>query len=549
MRFESSNAVVTPGAGAVSPVFNPYHEWLGLEVGLTRPDFYQLLELAEFETDPQTIRAAAARALARVRSRRPGDRAAAWANLLDEIEAAKHCLTDPEERAKYGRQRRASGAQDETAPAVFVPTGLTGPLVLAGTEPTNPLTNASSLAADDPMAPYVPLAEFSVGPPAPGEFAARPTVATPPAVPLPPSAAFEGEEPGRETIESAPPLPAATDLRDRTTGKKTVRRRRDRAPLLVSLAAGFMLAGIAGWYAFFLRPSAEEKAADEVLGDVSVLPPQPATKRRTIRRPNRRTSCRPPLRPSPPHSRIRPGRHTGPVESESPPDTEPIARPTETLPAKTPVQTPELAAKGTQTQPAEPSPAMPPPGPPPSAAEAARFEAAIRSLRQALGERDYGLADAALARAAALARGDAEKSRVERLQTLARYAQDFHLALREATRTLKGGTELRVGNSTVVSVVEAGPRQLVIHMNGANLRYGLDELPLGLAAAIAETATLDASDPANLARKAAFVAASPKADARAKEKVRSWLSEALPQLPEAKLIAAALAEFESPPSD
>lgn len=84
--------------------FNPYHEWLELDAQLKQPNYYQLLGVDQQEVDTQKIAAAADRALSKVRSIRPGARAPEWAKLLDEMAAARHCLTDPTRRAEYDRQ-------------------------------------------------------------------------------------------------------------------------------------------------------------------------------------------------------------------------------------------------------------------------------------------------------------------------------------------------------------------------------------------------------------------------------------------------------------
>ena len=81
--------------------FNPYHEWLGLSADVASPNYYQLLGLAEREPDLEKIAVAGDRALARVRSFRPGSHAKAWSELLDEIYAAKTCLLEPEVKAEY----------------------------------------------------------------------------------------------------------------------------------------------------------------------------------------------------------------------------------------------------------------------------------------------------------------------------------------------------------------------------------------------------------------------------------------------------------------
>ena len=96
----------TPMATSPAQKFSGYHEWLGLDPAIARPDYYQLVALDPSERDADTIRAAADRAISKVRACRPGPRAAQWAALLDELKAAKDCLTNPGKRAEYDRKLR-----------------------------------------------------------------------------------------------------------------------------------------------------------------------------------------------------------------------------------------------------------------------------------------------------------------------------------------------------------------------------------------------------------------------------------------------------------
>ncbi|MBM3998776.1 MAG: hypothetical protein FJ297_04380 [Planctomycetes bacterium] len=80
---------------------NPYRDWLGIDASIVDPDYYQLLGVDPDEPDSERIRAAADRALIRVRSFRPGPHAARWAELLDALKQVKLELTDPTARAAY----------------------------------------------------------------------------------------------------------------------------------------------------------------------------------------------------------------------------------------------------------------------------------------------------------------------------------------------------------------------------------------------------------------------------------------------------------------
>jgi len=87
----------------MSDPFNAYHEWLGLPSDATSPTYYQILGLAELESDAGKIAQAGDRALTRVRGFRPGQHAKEWSRLLDEINAAKSCLLDAVVKKEYDR--------------------------------------------------------------------------------------------------------------------------------------------------------------------------------------------------------------------------------------------------------------------------------------------------------------------------------------------------------------------------------------------------------------------------------------------------------------
>ena len=82
---------------------NPYQEWLGWSEP-SEPNYYNLLDLNRGEKDAVKIAAAADRAIAKVRSFRPGEHGKEWAKLLDEIGQAKAVLLDANARARYDEQ-------------------------------------------------------------------------------------------------------------------------------------------------------------------------------------------------------------------------------------------------------------------------------------------------------------------------------------------------------------------------------------------------------------------------------------------------------------
>ena len=179
--------------------FNPYHEWLGLDRSVKRPNHYQLLGLDPTEQNVQRIAEAASRAMAKVRSCRPGERGAQWAQLLEQVTTAATCLTDPGRRAEYDRQlgggSAAARAYNRPAPRSRVVPAAGGASAALPMQAPQGIPAAYSQGtpgpggALDPMAPVVPAGPAGVAPaygqtPGYGTSQAHPV----PAAPVYPSA-------------------------------------------------------------------------------------------------------------------------------------------------------------------------------------------------------------------------------------------------------------------------------------------------------------------------------------------------------------------------
>jgi len=76
------------------PPFDPYHQWLGIPSSDQPPHHYRLLGLQLFESDPDVISAAADRQMAFIKECATGPHAAASQKLLNELSAARVCLSD-----------------------------------------------------------------------------------------------------------------------------------------------------------------------------------------------------------------------------------------------------------------------------------------------------------------------------------------------------------------------------------------------------------------------------------------------------------------------
>jgi hypothetical protein len=85
--------------------FDPYRAWLQIPPDRRPPSYYDLLGVAEDESDPRRIEEAATERLARVRARALGDWGEHVTPLLNEISQALDCLSRPASRNAYDEKR------------------------------------------------------------------------------------------------------------------------------------------------------------------------------------------------------------------------------------------------------------------------------------------------------------------------------------------------------------------------------------------------------------------------------------------------------------
>ena len=96
--------------------FDAYHKWLGIPPEEQPPNHYRLLAIKVFEDDPDVIDSAADQRMAHLRSFQTGKKAELSQKLLNEVSSARVCLLNPNQRAAYDEQLRASLVESELAP-------------------------------------------------------------------------------------------------------------------------------------------------------------------------------------------------------------------------------------------------------------------------------------------------------------------------------------------------------------------------------------------------------------------------------------------------
>lgn len=158
-----------------------------------------------------------------------------------------------------------------------------------------------------------------------------------------------------------------------------------------------------------------------------------------------------------------------------------------------------------------PQPAPEPTPPPmPTPAERKELTRLAQTARLALGERNLDEADAMIAQALELARLPEHQQKLEALKQLAYYTREFWRAVDESLKGLSAVGELAI-NDTIISIVEARPNHLVIKVAGQVRRYSRNDMPGGLAMAVANH-WLNQDEPATRAVKGALYAVEKKGD-------------------------------------
>jgi len=522
----------------VADDFNPYQEWLGLPATAATPNHYALLGLTPFDVEPEHVRRAAVQCKSRVRSHRPGDRAAVWSRLLDELETAQRCLCDPAEKAAYDTRMqqsefspstiddRSDPPRDDvhvapvrnlmpptwpaTTPAEVAATAIPSAPDLASSPTQHPLLTPLAIPVAAPAtagsAAAVPVAAAlsSAASPAPSairnagipfavnrsnEFVVPQAVPSgaaaqllpPPAIPVPP-AQPDGEALPVEAIGAAAlltsPLPVESPAVSSQTGVAKFR------------AAGEVAQPTSSWTPAAIASVCGIGLAIVLLAGAIfwIWQTRPAEtaglgglKTPPVADPKLPTPVPPgeePRKPSPKPEPKPPVPNPEPMPRPEPPVTKPEP-PVKPEPPPKPI--PEPAPKP------EPKP-VPMPEPPlaPAATpeQTRQVQDALRQVRQRLADRDVPGAKAALADAQRLAGESSLKESVIPTEALVHYVSEFWSAVSTAMLKL-AGSEVQVGD-TKVFVIETGPDRILIRWAGRNRDFTKKTMPAGLARKIAK---------------------------------------------------------------
>ncbi len=212
----------------------------------------------------------------------------------------------------------------------------------------------------------------------------------------------------------------------------------------------------------------------------------------------------------------------------------PEAKPTTEMPVET---KPEPAKpEPTKPEPAKPEPTKPeppkpepkpeaPPGELPSQAEVLQLGKALQSAKAAVGEFNFAEADVELAKAEKLAKLPEHRNKLARLKEVKEYVKQFHERLVQAATGMEAAESFKIGSSTFVGMVDADQKQVILKIAGQSKTYQYSDLPVHLAAALADM-KLDGTDPVSRVVKGAYVACNKASTPTQLTSAKEWWDEA-----------------------
>lgn len=522
---------------------NPYHQWLGLDVQLAQPNYYELLGLDPGEQDSKKIAEAADHATSKVRSCRPGPHAAQWASLLDELKSAKNCLSDAGQRAQYDAQLgepSAATSQDnginaatQPAPAAAMP--LSNPVppasALYPAVPASPVADASNPM--DPMAP-VAVGEASTQPlvaQPTATPAAAPVAATPSAIdPMAPVALANSSESGpldsvvplggaatgniASPVATAQPVGAAVaqspeqvtlqsspveigEAKSNTLQASERRNESRRTITTIAIGIGMFLLSASIIY-FVINNFIGNKSGDEE-DSVAQGESDPDTKSGKNNKPDAKVVEKDPITPTP---------SPAPTPTPMP---EPKTNPTPTpmpapMPAPTPAPMPMPMPTPTPVPAPTPAPVpVPPPKPMVTPQEVLALSQAMKAAREALASKDPEAAAKEIAKAEKLKMSDEHMAMLGRLKKVTGLVQEFWETVDKARTEMTGLDEIILPTGNIIVVVESSPELLIVKINGVSRRFTRRQESTKFAVVLADR-ILSQEDPYSLLVKgAAFV--------------------------------------------
>jgi len=480
----------------VPDTFNPYSEWLGVNVAGQTPNHYQLLGLNPSETDAEVIARAADTAMARVRRVRPGAHLAEWSRLLDYLTATKACLLDPASRTAYDNSLQ-NPMPVATPPNAWSSAPVASPPSYFNAPP--PSIEPASFSAAPTAVEERPRSPFPVGYSQPPVYAQPGSSALPPPapmdilpeMPMPP----EPEPVAFSPLENAP-SPVAAAPKPAEPAKSSGLR-------LLLVGVGLLVVAVAAIAGARSYRQTQLAARNEAVAPKEPEPVQEVAAV-TPKKPPKKTLKKDPAKP----------------QAEEPTIEKPKAADLEAQKAKEDAEKAEAEKKKAEAekaaeeqkkadadkQKAEAEKEKPPVDP----EKAKAFAEAIANVKAALAERDMDAAAKYLKTVSANVQSQEDQDQLDRVGTMHENLKQFWKGIRASMAKLQSTEELVVNKDNHIIVVESGPDMLTIKAEGRLQRFRAATLPFPLIMLLVDQ--YFGKDPGSKAVVATFLAVDPNGD-------------------------------------
>jgi hypothetical protein len=446
-----------------------------------RWNLYTVLGLDELIDDRTAVAAAVEAAIGSLKIADRTKNPESFEQIVKIVRQARATLLDEEKKAAYDKQlsallRKADG-EAVAAKAEESDSAKLQSLLPPG-DPTTPFSMSDYLRAPIAESPQETVAEREF---ALSEFMREAT-----------KAVITSAAPTTAAASQPPLLNASSPSSRRTSNaskqiQAQIRRNRQRKNLIASatvLGVAFFIIGIAVW--MYLKNTAAENARlasnplpsmnAELLsntGENENNDSEPSSKRMNLGFGNQKSTT--PVGELP----------TMGSKTDDPPMSEP---PTVDQSIKESPNSPMPSPSTQEPTASEPIPVMVPetaPPPEPSEADQKNWTETLTAARQAMIDRDFKTFDSLIEKAYKIPHREETETKLQRLDILGQAFSKGYMAFLNEIGKRKGAEDLAIGSTVTVAIVENTGTALIIREAGGNKAYKYDELPMGIALALA----------------------------------------------------------------
>lgn len=530
---------------------DPFQRYLGLTPGNRSLTLYQLIGVADGESDPNKLKAAFQKVALELKQADRSIDPEGWKTVVERVKKAQAVLLSPEANAKYYADLKTRVAavpptelKVESAPlpnpisdlTPFLPTGDPGAAL-----DINLLETSTAVATAPWFAPNEVRMQ-SLANEISGLSTPQPTFGG--------SSSFGNSPAFGNSAVGSPAMNVTKPLLKKPTRAKSSPLSRA-MPLIMLFACAFGVLGFGGYMLYSSNkktqlaqanandpaiPAAPQAPAkvDPIMGNLAPNNPNANRQPRRSGLPGVNEEGAPvePMNELPPVQKPEEWKEEPANEPMKPAEDDMAAQPNEPMPEPMPEpMEPEkptgnlgdLVNNSDKPDAPKPDEPMAEPEVKPTAAQVKQFSDAMNLARKQLAPRAFDKFEPAIAKAEPNAISEKQKKQLERLKTMGEAVKRYEDALLKSIAARGAGDNIQVKN-TVVGWVEGSGNKFKVRVGGETQSYTTITAPLGLSNALVDL-TISPDDSTTKLSKACVALLSAKVAAR--EEVNQWLEEAV----------------------